>query len=76
MQIQSDRGGDMMKKPSKLAVTLNALCAVIWSVKVILEVIYRTYNSSAVMFGVDILCAIILIVSFIVNLKQYRFNKE
>ena len=65
-----------MKKPSKLAVALNALCAVIWSVKVILEVVYRTYNKSGVMFGVDILCAIILIVSFIVNLKQYRFNKE
>ncbi len=65
-----------MKKPSLLAVILYALCAVIWSIRAIFEVIYQTYNNSAFWFVLNILCALIWIAAFTVNLKRYRSNKE
>ena len=35
-----------MKKPNRLAVILYAVCAVIWTIRAILEVVYQTYNDS------------------------------
>ncbi len=61
-----------MKKTSRLMVILCALCAVVWSVSAIFEVIYQTYNYSLFRFVLNILCALIWIAAFIVNLKRYR----
>lgn len=69
-------GGKTMKKPSLFAVILYALCAVIWSVRVMFEVIYSSYYNSVFLFVLNILCALIWIAAFIVNLKRYRSNKE
>ena len=65
-----------MKKPSRLAVILFALCAVIWSIRAILEVAYKTYNDSIFWFVLNVLCAVIWIAAFIVNLKRYRSSKK
>ncbi len=65
-----------MKKTSRLAVILYALCAILWSVRAILEVIYQKYNDSIFWFVLNILCALIWIAAFIVNLKRYRSDKE
>ena len=65
-----------MKKTSRLSVILYALCAVIWTIRAILEVVYETYDYSIFLFVLNILCAILWIVAFIVNLKRYRSNKD
>lgn len=65
-----------MKKVSRLSVIVYALCAVIWTIRVILEIIYSAYNDSTFWFVLNILCAILWIVAFIVNLKRYRSNKD
>ena len=65
-----------MKKSSKLAVTMYGACAVIWTIRAILEVIYQTYNASMFWFVLNILCAVMWIAAFVVNLKRYRSNKE
>lgn len=64
-----------MTKPSRLAVALFGACAVIWVIRVILEIVYQTYNDSGFWFVLNILCAVIWIVAFVVNLKRYHSNK-
>lgn len=65
-----------MKKVSRLSVILCALCAVIWTIRAILEVAYKTYNYSVFWFVMNIFCAVLWIGAFIVNLKRYRSSDE
>ena len=55
-----------MKKTSLLAVILYGICAVIWTVRVIVEIVYKTYNDSVFMFVLGIFCALIWICSFFI----------
>ena len=61
-----------MKKPSQLTVVLFGACAAIWTIRAILEVAFQTYRDSVFWFVMNILCAVIWIVAFAVNLKWYR----
>ena len=65
-----------MKKPSRLTVILYGVCAVIWTITAILKVAYQTYNDSVFWFVLNVLCAVIWIAAFVVNLKRYRVNQE
>ena len=65
-----------MKKTSLLAVILYGICAVIWTVRVIVEIVYKTYNDSVFMFVLGILCALIWICSFFILMKRYCSNKD
>ena len=65
-----------MKKPSRLTVILYAVCAVVWTMRAIQEVIYQTYNNSVFWLVLDILCTVIWIVVFVVTLKRYHSYKE
>lgn len=65
-----------MKRASHLTVILCGLCAVIWTVRAILEVFYQTYNYSVFGFVLNVLCAVVWIGAFIVNLKKYRSNRD
>ncbi len=64
------------KTVGRIGVILYAVCAVLWTVRAILEVIYKTYNDSVFLFVLNILCAVVWILAFVVNLKRYRFGKE
>ena len=64
-----------MKKTNGLSVILFGFCAVIWTIRAILEVIDKTYNSFQG-FGMNMLCAVLWIAAFILNLKNYRSNKD
>lgn len=48
-----------MKKVSGLSVILYALCAVIWTFRVILDIADQTYSHSVFLFVLDILCAVV-----------------
>ena len=65
-----------MKKTSLAAVILVWLAAVIWTIRVVLEIVLKTYNESVFLFVLNVLCSVVWIVSFIVNLKRYRSNRE
>ena len=65
-----------MKNPSRLTVILFGMCAVIWTIRAILDVAYQTYNDSVFWFVLNVLCAVIWIAAFVVNLKRYRVNQE
>ena len=65
-----------MKKTSLAAVILVGLSAVIWTIRVVLEIVLKTYNESVFLFVLNVLCSVVWIVSFIVNLKRYRSNRE
>lgn len=64
------------KKVSYTTVILNGLCAFIFTVRAILEVICQTYYDSIFWFVVNIICAILLIIVFAVNLNRYRTSKK
>ena len=65
-----------MKKTSLAAVILVGLAAVIWTIRVVLEIVLKTYNESVFLFVLNVLCSVAWIVVFIVNLKRYRSNRE
>lgn len=65
-----------MKKVSGLSVILYALCAVIWTFRVILDLANQTYSHSVFLFVLNILCAVVWSAGFIVNLKRYRSKKD
>ena len=65
-----------MKNEGRLVVILLGLCSVIWTIRVICDVIYQTYGGSGFGFVLNILCALTWIASFIVNLNRYRSNKK
>lgn len=65
-----------MKKTSLAAVILVGLAAVIWTIRVVLKIVLKTYNESVFLFVLNVLCSVVWIVSFIVNLKRYRSNRE
>ncbi len=65
-----------MKKPSLLLVIMIGVCAIIRIIKAISEVVYPTHSNSVFWFVFYILCAVIWIAFFVVNLKSYRSNKE
>lgn len=65
-----------MKQPSQLSVILYVLCAVVWTIRAIIEVAYKTYNDSIFWFAINMVCAVMWIVVSIVNLKRYRSNKH
>lgn len=65
-----------MKKTSLAAVILVGLAAVIWTIRLVLEIVLKTYNESVFLFVLNVLCSVVWIVSFIVNLKRYRSNRE
>ena len=65
-----------MIKTSLAAVILVGLAAVIWTIRVVLEIVLKTYNESVFLFVLNVLCSVVWIVSFIVNLKRYRSNRE
>ncbi len=65
-----------MKQLRLLTVILFGACAVIWTFRAILEVINQTYNDSVFGFVLNVLCAVIWIVAFVINLKRYRSNKD
>ena len=65
-----------MKQPRRLTVILFGACAVIWTIRAILEVVYQTYNDSVFWFVLNVLCAVIWIAAFVINLRRYRSNKD
>lgn len=65
-----------MKKTSLAAVILVGLAAVIWTIRAVLEIVLKIYNESVFLFVLNVLCSVVWIVSFIVNLKRYRSNRE
>ena len=64
-----------MKTPSRLTVILSGTCAMIWTVSSISEIIYCTYHDSVFLFVLNLLCTVIWIGAFVVDLKRYRSNK-
>lgn len=65
-----------MKKPARLTVILYGLCAVVWTLRSIVAVIYKEYEISAFPFVLSILCTAIWIAAFIKWLIAYRSNTD
>ena len=64
-----------MKNSNRFVVILYGICAVIWTARAVLEVIYQTYNDSVFWFILNILCAPLWIGAFLLSLKRYRSNR-
>ena len=69
------RGGIHMKRPSLWVVILYGICAVIWTLRAILEIVYQTYNDSVFWFALNTLCSPLWIIAFILCLKSFLSKK-
>ena len=67
-----------MKKEKKTGIAAVILCgaaAVLWTFRAVLEIRYETYHESVFWFIMNILCAVMWIAAFLVNLKRYRSDQ-
>ena len=65
----------MMKISKLTAVILYGVCAVIWTIRAIVGIVVREYDGSLFIFILNILCAVIWIVAFVIQLHTYRTKK-
>ena len=54
-----------MKKPKRITLVLYGLCAVIWSLRVIIGVMYKEYDYSFGFFILNVLVALVWIAAFV-----------
>lgn len=54
----------------------SGLCAVIWAIRIILDVSKKVYIYSGFMFFLDILCTVLWIIVFVVQLKNFLRTKD
>lgn len=64
-----------MKRTRRPTVILYGACAVIWTVRAVMEIVEQTYRESAFWFILNLLCAALWIGAFIMSLKRYRSDK-
>lgn len=55
---------------------LYGICAVIWMLRSILDLIDHTYEDSIIIFVLNALCAVIWTVGFILYLRRYLASKK
>lgn len=66
-----------MKKVGSLLLTvLFALAALIWVVRVVVDVIYGVPDLSMAVFLLDIVCALVWVIAFLVQLFRHRARKK
>ena len=65
-----------MKKPSRFSLVLYGACAVLWIIKVIGDIVNQTVYVPGSLFVLNVLCAVMWVVCFVVNLKRYLSNQE
>ena len=65
-----------MKKPSAFTVKAIGLCAAIWTIRAIFEIINKTYLGSRLWYALSIACAVLWILAFVVMYLKYRKNTE
>ena len=64
-----------MKKPKRITLVLYGLCAVIWSLRVIIGVMYKEYDYSFGFFILNVLAALVWIAAFVKWMHKYRSKK-
>ncbi len=64
-----------MKKPKRITLVLYGLCAVIWSLRVIIGVMYKEYDYSFGFFILNVLAALVWIAAFVKWMLKYRSKK-
>ena len=65
-----------MKKPSSLIVAMYGACAVIWTIKVILDVANGIVYIPGFQFVLNVACMVLWIACFVVNMKRYLSDEE
>ena len=65
-----------MKKPKRITLVLYGLCEVIWSLRVIIGVMYKEYDYSFGFFILNVLAALVWIAAFVKWMLKYRSKKD
>lgn len=76
LRYQKTEVYEKVKKNTKKTVILYGLCTTIWSVRVILDVVSKTYSDSLFWFCMNLACSVLWIVNFFIAFTKYRSNKE
>ncbi len=59
-----------------MLVVLFAIAAAIWLIRVVVDVVYAVPDISMAVFLLDILCALVWVIAFLVQLFRYRVSKK
>lgn len=65
-----------MKKQNLISGIIYGICAVIWTTKSILDIIYQTHHDSVLGYVLNILCAMVWMAAFLLSMKRYRSTKK
>ncbi len=65
-----------MKKPRRITLVLYGLCAILWTIRVILGAVRAEYDSSPNLFLLNVLTALIWIVAFARWFRKYRSEED
>ena len=65
-----------MKKQSLTAAIGCGLCAAIWTLRAILDLVHHTYATAPWTMTLNLLCAAVWTVAFVINLNRYRREKQ
>lgn len=63
------------KNVSKRSVILYSICAILWSLLVVMELVFKTYDESGAILPIFASCAIIWDIIAIKKYRIYRSNK-
>ena len=61
-----------MKNTNAVAAVLYGSCAVIWSGKVVTDIIVKAYGEKPILFGLDVLCAVCWIAASVIQRKRLK----
>ena len=59
-----------MKKVSIVSAIIYGICAVFWTLRAMFDVINTPYTATPILLVSEVVCAVCLIVAFIVQLKR------
>lgn len=60
-----------MKRGQKTLI-LYTTCAITWTIITVISIVDKSYNDSMFLFVINVLCSVLWILVFIVELKKYK----
>lgn len=65
-----------MKNSKKFYVVLCGVCTLIWLIRIVLDIVEKTYIDKAFLFWLNVACAVLWLFTFVLNLKTYLSKKD
>lgn len=65
-----------MKKGDIISLVCSGICAILWTIRVIMDLVSQAYLNSGFTFFLHLLCGVLWTIYFVVSLKRYYSAKK